>query len=330
MTLRTIKLLLLFSPLFFAGDAYAYRQMTREEYIALHKEDAIRDMKKTGVPASITLAQALLESEDGNSSLAREANNHFGIKCTSDWKGAYYTKDDDKKDECFRKYKSVLDSYDDHSYFLKTRPRYAFLFELNKSDYKQWAKGLKKSGYATNPRYADELIKIIEDFQLYKLDDDHENLQAAVSSGSEQDKQLPIANRQLKSASPRHEKKEINYVDITESRNVMSNNGVPYIIAKKGDSYEKIAKEYELMTWLIYKYNDASKDAAIKEGQIIYIKPKHRSTDQDFYVVKEGDTMQSISQQFGIKMKMLYKRNKLEKGTEVQAGEKLWLNKNKT
>lgn len=138
------------------------KRISREEYINTYKDDAIEEMQRTGIPASITLAQGILESGDGNSALARYARNHFGIKCHSDWKGATFTMDDDAKDECFRKYKHALESYKDHSDFLTGRNRYAFLFELKLTDYKGWAHGLKKAGYATNPKYPKLLIDIIE------------------------------------------------------------------------------------------------------------------------------------------------------------------------
>src|ERR1035437_5343511 len=145
-------------------------RISKEEYIEKYREDAIKDMIRTKVPASITLGQAMLESDCGNSKLAKNANNHFGIKCHNGWNGGTYMMDDDAKNECFRKYKSVLDSYNDHSDFLKTRSRYAFLFDLKPTDYKGWAEGLKKAGYATSPSYPRDLIKIIEDNKLYELD----------------------------------------------------------------------------------------------------------------------------------------------------------------
>lgn len=149
------------------------QNMTRNEYIDKYKDEAIYQMKKYKIPASITLAQGILESGDGNSELAKKSNNHFGIKCHSDWEGERVYHDDDKKNECFRKYNKVRDSYDDHSEFL-LRPRYASLFEYALTDYKSWAKGLKKAGYATNPYYAKHLIKIIEENELHKLDDEVE------------------------------------------------------------------------------------------------------------------------------------------------------------
>lgn len=164
---RLVLFLLLFS---FQLSA---QNMTRNEYIDKYKDEAIYQMKKYKIPASITLAQGILESGDGNSELAKKSNNHFGIKCHSDWEGERVYHDDDKKNECFRKYNKVRDSYDDHSEFL-LRPRYASLFEYALTDYKSWAKGLKKAGYATNPNYAKHLIKIIEENELHKLDDEVE------------------------------------------------------------------------------------------------------------------------------------------------------------
>src|SRR5215218_7448887 len=165
----TLFVFFLSTFLIVSANSMAETKNTREQYINKYKDDAVRDMKKTGVPASITLAQACLESQDGNSPLALEANNHFGIKCAN-WTGDTYIQDDDTRNECFRKYNDVLHSYDDHSDFLRTRPRYAELFLLDITDYTGWAKGLKKAGYATNPQYAERLIKIIEDNKLNELD----------------------------------------------------------------------------------------------------------------------------------------------------------------
>jgi flagellum-specific peptidoglycan hydrolase FlgJ len=150
--------------------ASAFASNTPEQYIALYKNDAIKEMKEYGVPASITLAQGMLESSNGNSALAVKANNHFGIKCHSDWTGDTYHMDDDEKNECFRKYPNVLDSYRDHSKFLKERSRYAALFTLKITDYKGWAEGLKAAGYATNPKYPQLLVNLIERYQLYIYD----------------------------------------------------------------------------------------------------------------------------------------------------------------
>ena len=191
------------------------KRMTRAEYIATYKDDAIEEMQRTGIPASITLAQGILESGDGNSALARYAKNHFGIKCHSDWKGPTFTMDDDAKDECFRKYRKVIESYKDHSAFLTGRNRYAFLFELKITDYKGWAKGLKKAGYATNPKYPDLLIGIIEKNELYKFDDPkaHKKDQKHLASKKES---KPKTNR----SSSAYTSKNGNHKVVTHDNNI--------------------------------------------------------------------------------------------------------------
>ena len=211
-------------------------RLSRIKYINDHKDDAIRDMHKTGVPASITLAQACLESQDGCSPLAKEANNHFGIKC-SDWTGPSYIQDDDKKDECFRKYNTTLESYDDHSLFLSTRPRYASLFKIEAKDYKGWAKGLKKAGYATDPTYADRLIKIIEENQLYLLDQEKE-IQYSASLSSEA---ISIVEEKK---SKKIYVPSVEPLDVFSERKVLSRNGIDYILVKKGDNMKSLSKEF--------------------------------------------------------------------------------------
>jgi len=282
----------------------------------------MNDMKKTGVPASITLSQALLESEDGNSLLATEANNHFGIKC-ADWIGPTFTKDDDKQDECFRKYNSVLESYDDHSNFLRTRDRYAFLFKLDATDYKGWAKGLKKAGYATNPQYADRLIKIIEDNQLNLLDEG--KTLPLIATSTDKDSQTTSLGEAMVIKQEKKIISSVSEVDIFEKRKIFSKNGVEYVIARKGDSFKSLAKELELGYWQLPKYNEMDSNSAIVDGQVIYIKPKNNTTSVTFYVAKDGDTIHSISQELGIKAKYIYKWNNLSKDQEVQAGQKIRL-----
>jgi LysM repeat protein len=299
--------------------AQAQSRTTRNEYIAMYKDDAIRDMQKTGVPASITMAQALLESDDGNSPLAKEANNHFGIKC-SNWTGDTYIQDDDTKDECFRKYNSVLESYDDHSNFLKTRPRYAACFQLSITDYKGWARELKKAGYATNPVYAEKLIKIIEDNNLAVLDTGGD-LPAAVSGPvASADADVIISER--KSILPTTAE-----IDPYTRHQVLQNNGVDYIIVKKTDTYKKLSDEFELGAWEIAKYNELQPNASLTEGQRIYLKPKKRMGKQSFCIVNQGQTLYDVAQEQGIKLKMLCKWNGLDENARVSVGQKLWLKK---
>ena len=307
------KMFAIYCLLFTGSCTYSLAQekISREEYIEKYKSDAVKDMLKMGVPASITLAQALLESDNGNSPLSTSANNHFGIKC-HDWKGPRYYHDDDKKHECFRKYDDVLDSYDDHSSFLRTRDRYAFLFNIPRTDYKSWAFGLKKAGYATAPDYAERLIKIIEDNKLYELD--------------KMGKIPPIDHRATTMTSKSNPK--IANVSVIDKR-VLLNNDVKYVIVQKGDSYLKIAKENEMKLWQILKYNEITESAPIVEGQKVYLQPKRRKAKEEFHIVQQGETMYFISQLYGIKLKHLYKKNLMNEGEESKAGQKLWMREKK-
>ncbi len=307
----------------FASD----KKVTREEYIARYKDDAVRDMKKTGVPASITLAQACLESQDGNSPLAVEANNHFGIKC-SNWNGDTYIQDDDTRDECFRKYKGALESYDDHSEFLRTRPRYAELFLLDITDYQGWAKGLKKAGYATNPQYADRLIKIIEDNRLYELDRGgqlkNEIYEPVASSGPEPilkktevtPKSIIVPTSQVINPFGGHQ--------------VFFTNETPYVIASSEDTYRDIADEFEMGEWQILKYNEVEKGTPVDAGEKIYLKPKRRTGDRTFYTVKPGQTLHEIAQEQGVKLRLLLKWNEMSENAEVKPGQRVYLQSKKS
>ncbi|MFN8166655.1 MAG: glucosaminidase domain-containing protein [Bacteroidia bacterium] len=321
-----------------AGDNTA----ARLRYIEEHKDDAIREMQESGIPASITMAQACLESSDGLSPLAVNANNHFGIKC-ADWSGPSYTQDDDKKDECFRKYNHALESYDDHSNFLKTRPRYAFLFELDKTDYKGWAKGLKKAGYATDPHYADRLIKIIEDYQLFLLDQNQPiplladtqptppsavNTTASTSNEPILTQEPVYENRDVKPTRNSH-KIFVPSVDVVDAfgRKVHENNGVKYVIARRGDTYHELAQELNMGYWQLPKYNETDEDSPIREGQYIYLQPKKKEGNTDYYIVKAGDTIQSISNQTAVKESSIRKFNHLDKDAGVAVGQKIMLRK---
>ena len=281
-------------------------RMTREEYITKYKDQAVREMLHSGVPASITLAQGILESADGNSPLARYANNHFGIKCHNTWKGETFIMDDDAKNECFRKYNSVYDSYRDHSEFLASRDRYAELFKLKTTDYKGWAHGLKKAGYATNPKYANLLIYIIESHNL-----------------NEYDKVVKMPPQEAVADLPREDR------IMVADRTIDLQNNIKYIVVKKDDSFYKIAQDMNMGLWQLYKYNDMGKGDKLEPGQILYLQPKRGKGTKDEHIVKNGDTMWQISQKYGIKLKKLYKRNEMEEGTEPKVGQLLYLRRNK-
>lgn len=286
-----------------------------KDYISMFSEYAIRDMHKTGVPASITLAQGMLESEFGNSSLAKEANNHFGIKCHKEWFGPTFIMDDDEKNECFRKYNSVYDSYDDHSNFLRTRQRYADLFTLELTDYKGWAKGLKKAGYATNPQYADKLIELIERYQL----DDFDKVTASkINEGY-------VWNSKNKNSNKQNPERDIplfseSTIEINNSEIQMSGNQVPFILAKEGDTYLKIATQSDLRLWQMIKYNDSQKDHPLKKGEVVYLKPKRSKGTEDEHILQEDETIWSVSQKYAIRLDKLYKRNGIEPGKKVKPG----------
>lgn len=277
--------------------------ISRSQYIEMWKDEAINQMIKHGVPASITLAQGILESGNGNSELARYANNHFGIKCHG-WDGPGLYKDDDQPNECFRKYSSANESFEDHSNFLKNKSRYDFLFDLEITDYKGWAKGLKKAGYATNPKYPDLLIKLIEENDLSKYD----NL--TLTSNNSSTKQ----NNQLVSYSSNA--KSIHQV-------MMHANNIRYVIVKEGDTFYKIAKEFEMGLWQLYRYNDLYTNDFIRPGDIVFIQPKRRKAKEKYYTVKSGETIKSISQELGVKAKSICKKNDLEINAELTPGMRL-------
>ncbi|MCC6385459.1 MAG: glucosaminidase domain-containing protein [Bacteroidia bacterium] len=287
----------------------AQQRLSKEEYIQQFQDDAIKDMLLTGVPASIKLAQGILESDCGNSKLAQKAFNHFGIKCHSDWKGETFHQDDDEKNECFRKYNSVLESFDDHSFFLKNRPRYAFLFDLKISDYKGWAHGLKKAGYATNPNYAHQLIKIIEDYNLNELDKTGKRIPVA-SSGNE--------NKPVKQEAPARRV-------ILPVADLNTINNTPFVTAQKGDSYFSIAVKNNMGLWQVLRYNDADKSDVPAEGEVVFIKPKRNKALREYHTVAYGETLRGISQLYGIKLKKLLKYNNLTLASKIQPGEKLKL-----
>jgi LysM repeat protein len=290
---------------------FSQKKITREEYLSSYKDIAIKEMNRTGVPASITLSQGMLESDNGNSRLAVLANNHFGIKCHNGWEGEKHIQDDDTKDECFRKYKNASESFVDHSDFLKNGQRYAFLFQIEKMDYKAWAEGLKKAGYATNPKYPELLIKIIEDNELYKYD-----TELSVDQAN---------NTGIKLA-------DIDNVFFSiGGREVFMRNKIKCVKVKKGDSFFKIAQDLDLMLWQLYKYNDLDKNSLLAEGQILYIQPKKAKASVQFekHIVKQGETIRDISQQYGVKINKLLKKNNLSSDYIPKAGDEIWLRNRK-
>ena len=318
----------LIALLIFAFVANAQKQ-TNKQYIEKYKDIAVSEMKRSGIPASITLAQGMLESSYGNSMLATEAKNHFGIKCHSSWTGKKVYKDDDAKNECFRKYKNSSQSYKDHTDFLVNGRRYAFLFELKPTDYKGWAKGLRKAGYATNPKYPQLLIKLIEENELYKFDDKKFKPKENLIAENKENKKTSKKPKKHKTKKNKHLGNVDNFTINPFGREVKTNNRVNYITAKKGDTYLKIAEEFNMMAWEISKYNDLGKDSRVKAGQRLYIQPKRSKANigNETYKVKKGDTMYTISQKFAVKINKLYRKNNMKAGEKVKVGQEIWLRK---
>lgn len=302
------------------NGSFAQHKITVEEYIMTYKDIAMEKMEIYRIPASITLAQGILESGIGNSELARKANNHFGIKCHKGWTGKTYHMDDDTKDECFRKYNDAEESYRDHSIFLTTRDRYAGLFDLDITDYKAWAGGLKKAGYATNPRYPQLLIKIIEENRLDKFD---KGISPSYASSKEIDTGISSAYTNL----PMPQPSNYELVEIWETgRKVYINNGVKFIFARAGDSWADIAADFEIYSWQLPKYNELDKKANPRQGQMIYIeKKKRKNKNVDTHTVRSGETMHDIAQVYGIQLTRLYRKNNIPQGINAEAGKVLKL-----
>ncbi len=295
------------------------QDMTAQQYIDRYKLIAIRDRFDFHIPASITLAQGLLESGNGNSMLARKANNHFGIKCHSNWKGKRVYKDDDAKDECFRVYKTPEDSYIDHAHFLSSKSRYEFLFHYPITDYKAWARGLKKAGYATNPKYPKRLIGLIERYGLDKYDKISRADFDKMLKANGQDTNMVVASNKPVVAPV------VSKAAVGKPNHIMYRNRVKYIIVYPGETIVDIARFFDIRPKALYRYNDLSKGSPLKSGMIIYLQPKRKKGDVKFHIVNRGETAWEISQMHAIKLRWLMKRNHLKEIRQLKAGQKLFL-----
>lgn len=270
-----------------------------QQYIDQYKDIAIEQMRKWKIPASITLAQGILESGAGQSWLTQQSNNHFGIKCHG-WTGRTVHKDDDANNECFRAYDSPYKSFEDHSRFLASGQRYRSLFSLKMTDYKGWARGLKAAGYATNPRYADQLIDLIQLYKLYELDKakGYDKFMAGHS------KDLAVGGQLL------HPIKIYN-------KNY-------YLYARRGDTFRAIGQEIGISYKKIAKYNERDRDDRLQEGEIIWLKKKQTKAPKEYkdylHYVRKGESMYSIAQKYGIRLKSLYKMNKLKPDDDIVVG----------
>jgi LysM repeat protein len=283
-----------------AAQGQARWNQQYQQYIDQYKDVAIEQMKRWKIPASITLAQGVFESGAGTSELTKRGNNHFGIKCHG-WTGRTIYHNDDRRNECFRAYNSAYESYEDHSRFLASSQRYSSLFKLKTTDYKGWAKGLKAAGYATNPQYANKLIELIQLYKLYEYD-----------KAKSYDKMLA---RRLKDGNvygmPLHPIKQFN-------KNY-------YVIAKSGDTFRSIAKEVGISYRKLARYNERDKRDTIEEGEVIWLKKKRSNAPKEYkgryHYVRPGDSMYSISQMYGIRLRALYKLNKLSPDYSIQVND---------
>ncbi|MDR1407303.1 MAG: glucosaminidase domain-containing protein [Tannerella sp.] len=296
---RYILLFLLFIA-FNSFHANAIRKnSTYEKYIGKYRDEAVRQQKKYKIPASITLAQALLESNAGASTLAKNSNNHFGIKCHSNWKGARSYHNDDRANECFRKYKSVLESYEDHSRFLVDQSRYDRLFNYRITDYRRWAKGLQECGYATDRGYANKLIDIIETYQLYNIDREK----------------------------TKKEKKEKRPANVPLAREVFKTHDLIYVIADNSDTLDDIASDLGFKAGKLRKYNEMPEGFPLEKGDVVYLQKKKKKADKpyQFHTVRIGESMHGISQRYGIQIKSLYKLNNKKPDFTPEEGDVLKL-----
>jgi LysM repeat protein len=313
-------------------------------YIQQYRDLAIAEMLRTGIPASITLAQGILETAGGQSDLASLANNHFGIKCKSEWTGDRMFHDDDAKGECFRKYGSVEESYRDHSEFLRTRPNYAFLFKLDPTDYEGWAKGLKKAGYATNPAYPQRLMKIIvennlQQYTLLALQQQQNKEQelfltekssstkekyTAVTYTQDVVKEAPMTMLAVKQEVASKEEKIANAATYSFNQ-VFIINDVKVIYAQAGTSLLALANNYNVTLKRLIEFNEISEDDIIKRDQLIFLEKKSKRGAKDIHIVAVNENLHDIAQKEGVQLQSLLEYNKLQRGMEPAAGEKIYL-----
>ena len=309
--MKKLILLLVLSFAFLAAGDNPY-----ENYIKKYSKVAVSEMNRTGVPASITLAQGLLESAAGQSELSVKGNNHFGIKCHNNWEGRTINHDAEIRNECFRAYKNAEESFRDHSDFLRYQNRYKSLFDLDPRDYKGWAEGLRNAGYATDPKYPQKLIKLIEDYGLYKYDGETE---VAVESPTviETPKPAPSGYRES--------------VSISLSRPVFVQNGVPFVYAAEGETYRDIAESNGLFVSELLRFNDVRNDEALAGGIPVYLAPKKNmaAPGVDKFIAGPGENagLWDISQKYGVKLSSICKMNRMPADYVLSEGDVLVLRK---
>ncbi len=315
------KILSLFI-LFFTVIYCNAQRITAEEYISKYKDIAISEMKRSGIPAAITLAQGLLETESGNSELVKKSNNHFGIKCKNNWTGATVSHDDDLQGECFRAYQTPEESFRDHSDFLRGNARYSALFKLDATDYDGWAHGLKRAGYATNPQYPQILIKNIEQYNLQQYSLKGLNESPAVDPGNvKEDSAATVVN-----SAPVNDVKDSSSETILDVPDkILTINNCKCVLAGKGLSLLVIAIKNRINLNKILEYNEMAEDGILGQDQYVYLQKKSKTGEKDYYIVQEGDAIYDVAQKNGIQLQYLLDYNNLKDGDKAIAGSKLFL-----
>ena len=301
----------------------AKERQTREEYVEKYKAIAIAHMERYGIPASITMAQGILESDSGNSHLSLSSNNHFGIKCKKSWTGDRVYHDDDAKGECFRAYPSVEASYQDHADFLDQSPRYDSLFAYSADDYRSWARGLKAAGYATAPDYAERLVKIIESMKLYLLDKENGNKIYSAAKNATANTEAWFENNLAVSDERINPNAFRVTVNSHKGYGVYRTNHTFYVVAKEGDSFESVGAAFDISPKMLRKLNDVAKDATLAKGDVVYIERKKTQWLGNVMIHKvvRDENLYSLSQSYGIRLKSLAKLNSLAKGADVKKGD---------
>lgn len=304
-------------------SAAAKERQTREEYVEKYKAIAIAHMERYGIPASITMAQGILESDSGNSHLSKSSNNHFGIKCKKSWTGDKVYHDDDAKGECFRAYPSVEASYQDHADFLDQSPRYDSLFIYQSDDYCSWARGLKAAGYATAPDYAERLVKIIESMKLYLLDKENGGKMYSAAKNATANTEAWFESNIATSDEQINPNAFRVTVNSHKGYGVYRTNHTFYVVAKEGDTFESVGNAFDISPKMLRKFNDVAKDATLAKGNIVYIERKKTQWQGNMmqHKVVRDENLYSISQSYGIRLKSLIKLNNMRAGEDVKKGD---------
>ncbi|MBV9960924.1 MAG: glucosaminidase domain-containing protein [Parafilimonas sp.] len=311
-----------------ASSAKAQNNEAVNAYIEQYKQLAIDEMIRTGVPASITLAQGILESNAGQCTLTQQSNNHFGIKCKDDWTGSVVYHDDDRKHECFRRYNSAEDSYRDHSDFLKNRPNYAFLFNVDATDYTDWAYGLKKAGYATNPAYASLLINTIEKYDLEQYTDValQQSGQMSVASSNVQPQQnIEFTNAVQVQSNQQSFAQQTKLV--TYPNGVFRINQCNVLYAQAGTSLFALATQYDIPYKKLLEFNDLDNVDILQEPMLVYLEKKQKSGTKDYHVVVPNENLHDIAQEEGVQIKSLIAYNNFQQSNQPKPGDKILLYK---